>query len=171
MKKIVFSSSLKSIKKNLNNAEISNSNFLLYLSLNYVPNSNSIYKDIKKLKPAHYIKINNKKVEFIKYWNLPLNENVSKNIEFEEKLKYLLIDLIKLQSRSDVEVASMLSGGIDSSLITILFAKNSNRKIKTFCLDFIGKNQNESLDADLVSKKINSEHFLKEIDQNIFFLL
>ncbi len=168
-KKIVFSSSLKSIKKSLNNTEISNSNFLLYLSLNYVPNSNSIYKDIKKLKPAHYIKINNKKVEFIKYWNLPLNENVSNNIEFEEKLKYLLIDSIKLQSRSDVEVASMLSGGIDSSLITILFAKNSNRKIKTFCLDFIGKNQNESLDADLVSKKINSEHFLKEIDQNIFF--
>tara|TARA_Y100000996_G_C22543543_1_gene650901 strand:- start:271 stop:2103 length:1833 start_codon:yes stop_codon:yes gene_type:complete len=168
-KKIVFSSNIKSIKKNLSNIEISNSNFLLYLSLNYVPNSNSIYKDIKKLKPAHYIKIKNKKVEFIKYWNLPLNENELDKKEFEETLKYLLIDSINIQSRSDVEVASMLSGGIDSSLISILFAKNSNRKIKTFCLDFLGKNQNENLDADLVSKKINSEHFFNEIDHNIFF--
>ncbi|MAZ07790.1 MAG: asparagine synthase (glutamine-hydrolyzing) [Rickettsiales bacterium] len=168
-KKIVFSSNIKSIKKNLSNIEISNSNFLLYLSLNYVPNSNSIYKDIKKLKPAHYIKIKNKKVEFIKYWNLRLNENELDKKEFEETLKYLLIDSINIQSRSDVEVASMLSGGIDSSLISILFAKNSNRKIKTFCLDFLGKNQNENLDADLVSKKINSEHFFNEIDHNIFF--
>lgn len=168
-KQIIFSSNLKSIKKILGKIEVSNVNFLLYLSLNYIPNSNSIYNNIKKLKPAHYIKIENDKVEFKKYWSLPSDKQQISSDEFDEKLKYLLSDTIKIQSRSDVEVASMLSGGIDSSLISILFSKNSNNRIKTFCLDFLGKNKNESLDAEIVSKKINSDHYFKEINQSIFF--
>ena len=100
---------------------------------------------------------------------MPNNKNKFNNNEFNEKLKYLLEDSIKIQSRSDVEVASMLSGGIDSSLISILFAKNNDRQIKTFCLDFFGKKQNEGADAKEISKKINSDHFFREINQDIFF--
>ncbi len=168
-KGIIFSSNIKSLKKKLNNIEINNVNFLLYLSLNYVPNSNSIYKNIEKLKPSQYLKIKNKKVEFINYWSLPINKNKFNNNEFNETLKYLLEDSIKIQGRSDVEVASMLSGGIDSSLISILFAKSSDRQIKTFCLDFFGKNRNEGEDAREISKKISSVHFFKEINQDVFF--
>ena len=168
-KKIVFASSINSIKKNCPNIKIDNKNFLLYLSLNYIPNSNSIYNQINKLKPGHYIKIENNKVEFINYWSLPKNKNKINKEEFDEILEELIVDSIKIQSRSDVEVGSMLSGGIDSSLITILFAKNIKTKIKSFCIDFKGKEQNENLDALQVSKLINSKHFFKEIDNKIFF--
>ena len=168
-KKIVFASSIKSIKKNCKNIKIDNKNFLLYLSLNYVPNSNSIYNQINKLKAGHYIKIENNKVEFIKYWSLPENKNKIDEEEFNETLEKLIIDSIKIQTRSDVEVGSMLSGGIDSSLITILFSKNIKNKIKSFCIDFTDKEQNENIDALRVSKKINTEHFFKEIDNKIFF--
>ena len=168
-KKIVFASSINSIKKNCPNIKIDNKNFLLYLSLNYIPNSNSIYNQINKLKPGHYIKIENNKIEFINYWSLPLNKNKINKEEFDKVLEELIVDSIKIQSRSDVEVGSMLSGGIDSSLITILFAKNIKTKIKSFCIDFKGKEQNENLDALQVSKLINSKHFFKEIDNKIFF--
>ena len=84
-------------------------------------------------------------------------------------MKNLILNSIKIQSRSDVEVGSMLSGGVDSSIVTSLFAKNIDKKVKTFCLDFIGKNQNENNDAQIVSKNINSDHFNKNVDHKIFY--
>ncbi len=168
-KKLLFSSSLKSIKKALSKININQKNFLLFLTANYVPNSESIYDNINKLKPGQYIRIQNKRIKFIKYWNLPYSEKLIKEDEFEENLKSLIINSIKIQSRSDVEVGSMLSGGVDSSIVTTLFAKNIDKKVKTFCLDFVGKNQNENIDAEIVSKKINSDHFNKKIDHNIFY--
>ena len=168
-KKLYFSSSLKSIKKVLSNININKKNFLLYLTANYVPNSESIYSDINKLKPGKYIRIQNNRIQIIKYWNLPNSNKFSKDDEFEQHLKNLILNSIKIQSRSDVEVGSMLSGGVDSSIVTSLFAKNIDKKIKTFCLDFIGKNQNENNDAQIVSKNINSDHFSKNVDYKIFY--
>lgn len=167
-KEIIFASSIKSIKKKINKIKISKTNFLLYLSLNYVPNSNSIYGEIKKLKPAQYIKIKNKKIEFINYWTLPLYKKKNTH-EFNEKLKYLFENSIKIQSRSDVEVGAMLSGGLDSSLVSILFSKNNDNQIKTFCVDFFGKYPNEGLDAKEVANKIKSQHIDREINQDVFF--
>ena len=168
-KRLCFSSSIKSIKKILSNINIDKKNFLLYLTANYVPNSESIYSDIKKLKPGEYIRIQNNRIKFIKYWNLPNSNKFINDDEFEQNLKNLILNSIKIQSRSDVEVGSMLSGGVDSSIITSLFAKNVDKKVKTFCLDFIGKNQNENNDAQIVSKNINSDHFNKNIDHKIFY--
>ena len=168
-KKIIFASSISSIKKICSNIQMDNSNFLLYLSINYVPNSNSIFSQIKKLKPGHYIKIKKNKVEFINYWSLPeINYSVDEK-GFNNTLKHLLIDSVKIQSRSDVEVGSMLSGGVDSSIITSLFSKNIQKRVKTFCVDFKDKSQNENVDALKISKNIKSEHFFKEIDSKIFF--
>ncbi len=168
-KKLYFSSSVKSIKKVLSNININKKNFLLYLTANYVPNSESIYSGINKLKPGEYIRIQNNRIKFIKYWNLPKSNKSIKDDEFEQNLKNLILNSIKIQSRSDVEVGSMLSGGVDSSIVTSLFAKNIDKKVKTFCLDFIGKNQNENNDAQIVSKNINSDHFNKNIDHKIFY--
>jgi asparagine synthase (glutamine-hydrolysing) len=168
-KKIVFASSISSIKKICNDVKIDNKNFLLYLSLNYVPNSNSIYNQINKLKPGHYARIKNNKIEFINYWSLPIKNNKVNEEEFNSSLKDLIIDSVKIQSRSDVEVGSMLSGGIDSSIVTSLFSKNIKKEIKTFCIDFTGKEPNENEDALEVSRKIQSKHYYKEINSKFFF--
>ena len=139
------------------------------MTANYVPNSESIFSNINKLKPGEYIRIQNNRIQFIKYWNLPNGNKFIKDDEFELNLKNLILNSIKIQSRSDVEVGSMLSGGVDSSIVTSLFAKNIDKKVKTFCLDFIGKNQNENNDAQIVSKNINSDHFNKNVDHKIFY--
>lgn len=168
-KKIVFASSISSIKKVCNDIRVDDKSFLLYLSLNYVPNSKSIYNGINKLKPGNYIRIKNNKVDFINYWCLPKKNNKINEEEFNDTIKNLIIDSVKIQSRSDVEVGSMLSGGVDSSIITSLFSKNTEKEIKTFCIDFIGKEQNENIDALKISHNIESQHHFKEIDNKIFF--
>ena len=168
-KKLIFASSIKSIKKISYDFTISEKNFLLFLTLNYIPNSDSIYNNIKKLKPGYYIKIENNKVKFVNYWSLPKFKKNINELEFERILENLITDSIKIQSRSDVEVGSMLSGGLDSSVITTLFAKNVKNKIKTFCVDFTGKKLNENDDAEKVSRSISSDHFYKKIDSSLFF--
>lgn len=167
-KKIIFASNLKSIKKQLTSCTISSKDFLLYLSTNYVPASNSIFKNIFKLKPAHYIKIKNNKIQYINYWNLALTKKYKDPKIFNEVLKNLIIDSVKIQSRSDVDVATMLSGGLDSSIISTIFA-DYNKNIKSFCIDFHGKNNNENIDAELISKQIKSEHFYKKINHEDFY--
>ena len=137
------------------------------MTANYVPNSESIYSGINKLKPGEYIRIQNNRIKFIKYWNLPKSNKSIKDDEFEQNLKNLILNSIKIQSRSDVEVGSMLSGGVDSSIVTSLFAKNIDKKVKLL-FRFYWQKSNENNDAQIVSKNINSDHFNKNIDHKIF---
>ena len=168
-KKIFFASSINSLKKIENNLEINKNNFLLYLSLNYTPKSESIYNRVKKLKPGHYIKIKHNKVSFNQYWSLPnFKKTISENI-YLDGLKDLIENSIKIQSRSDVPVGSMLSGGLDSSLISILFAKKISYPIKSFCIDFDDKEINENVDALKISKQIKSIHISERISRQHFF--
>lgn len=168
-KSLIFSSNLNSLKKVLSNLTISKKNFLLYMSLNYAPNSESIYEGIYKLKPGHLIKICNNKADIIQYWQIPkIKKKISRN-DYYLSLKNLITDSVKIQSRSDVPVGSMLSGGLDSALVTILFSRQINHPIKSFCIDFQGKEVNENEGALEVSKKINSIHHHKIITEDDFF--
>jgi len=163
---LIFSSEIKSIlkltdkKQPLNLEAISS-----YMSFRYPILNDTFFKDIYSLSPAHYIKIKDLKVDIKEYWNLKEKFNEQKFDKGEEyyktKLKELLEDSVKLRMRSDVPFGAFLSGGVDSSIITALMAKNSKEKIKTFTIGFQEEGYNEFKYAKLVSKKYKTEH--KEI--------
>ena len=74
----------------------------------------------------------------------------------------MLKDVIKSQLISDVPVGCFLSGGLDSSLIAYLMnSVIKNERINTFSIGFENKEYDESHYSTIVSKKINSNHFLK----------
>ena len=109
----------------------------LYLNNMYIAAPISIFKDIKKLQPAHYLKIEGKKRTIQKFWNpqhhicWEMQEN-----EIRENFINLFSDAIKIRGYSDVPFGVFLSGGIDSSAVTALMASRSPEPIKTFTVGF-----------------------------------
>ncbi len=120
---LVFASEIKSI---LLHPEISpdlNWNGIQqYLTLQYCIGSQTLFKGIKKVEPGCFVQGNRGKVQrFGRYWdaNYHIDEEHSEKW-FAEELRDLLADSVRLQSRSDVPLGTYLSGGIDSSVITVL---------------------------------------------------
>ncbi len=147
-----------------------------YMAYGYVPGEMCIIEGIRKLRPAHALCYDRKsnQVRVWSYWELPVQETecIANAAELVEKLEDLLEDAVKRQLVADVPVAVLLSGGVDSSLITALAAKASARKLKTFTVSFPGhRNHDESGHARLVADHFGTEHTVMRADDPSFELL
>lgn len=131
----------------------------LYLSLQYVPSPWTMFKNIKKLPPAHYLLIKNKEVLVNKYWQLEVKTSPRlKQEEYEEGIRENLDEAVRLRLVSDVPVGAFLSGGLDSSIIVGLMSKHLTSPVKTFSVGFAEKLYNELTYSRIVAKKFNAEH-------------
>jgi len=138
-----------------------------YMRYGHVPAPFSIYKDIKKLLPGHFVKVKkygNEISEVIQYWS-PKNiiNNTKKKYFFsinqtEQDLDLLIKDSVRKRIIADVPVGAFLSGGVDSSLIVAQMQSLSKNKIKTFCIGNIDKKFNEAQYASEIAKYIGTEH-------------
>jgi asparagine synthase (glutamine-hydrolysing) len=157
----IWASELKSIVGISNNTPKINSTALsLYFQLTYIPSPYTIYKGIHKLEANHFIE-------------LDCNENTYLVLEIEQPTAKFSIDskkeAIKVthelvqksvlsRSISDVPIGTFLSGGVDSSIVSLCLAQKQERKIDTFSIGFDKKSFDESDKSRLVSKLINSKH-------------
>ncbi len=139
---------------------------------------NGIFKDIFELKPAHYIKYNGHKVKQKRYWNV---KNKIFNDTFDEcqkKINKHVSNAIKRQMVSDVGIATLLSGGLDSSIITGVCANELLKKgevLTTYSIDyednskyFKGNDFQVSEDSsfiNLITERFNTNHEYKIISQ------
>ena len=107
----------------------------------------TVFKNIFELPPGHLMTINKEKTKIQEYWRMSfpnVNDYEDKPISFySEKLKELLYDSVTIRLRADVPVASYLSGGIDSSIISSLVKKYHNNELITFSVAFEDKNYDE----------------------------
>lgn len=151
---------LKQIK-----AEIDEKSLHEYLTFQMVLKKHSLFKNIYKLEPGNFIIVKNgviKKKE--KYWSIDFTINSEKTEEqFSDELKSLLDRSLSIQMRSDVPVGTYLSGGLDSSAVTILASKYSHNQIKTFTGAFKESEEfDETKFAKIVAKAAHA-------DQNIIY--
>lgn len=133
-----------------------------YLSYGYVREDRTLICKVKKLLPAHYLtySIKNKKLRINKYWSIPPYQvnNLKKN-ELVHKFDELLKQSVKNQLISDVPVGVLLSGGIDSSLVTAYASEISNKQLKTFHISLGGYNKfNEAKYAKTVANYFDTSH-------------
>ena len=176
---LVFSSEIKGMLANKDiPVKLDYSSLSKFLSLGYTSNSNSIFNDIKKVKPGHYIcfDLNTGDFTMNKYWELPKYDN-DKNIDsidLIDEFQTIFKKAVSSQLVSDVPLGILLSGGLDSSLITAMAAK-SVKNIKTFTVKFSNsKKYDESKYAKLISKYFSTEHYELEastIESDIFLKL
>ena len=139
---------------------IDEDSFLLFLALTYIPAPKSIYKNLKKLQPGHWLKIENNKLSIQKYWDVTNNYQKIEisNDDFVREAFNLLNNSIRLNSHSDVPIGCFLSGGIDSSIISALYCRENDEILNTFTVDLEGKNVTELSYAKLVSDLYNTNH-------------
>jgi len=142
-----------------------------YLSLMNIPAPFTIYQDIHKLRPGHYLLIENGQVREERWWNLPLGtETTESEPVILEKLESLLQDSIRLRLISDAPLGTFLSGGVDSSIISAIAAQQAKgQKLATFSVTFSGQAKyDERRYSRQVTQHINSTH--TEIDLQVDFL-
>jgi len=110
-----------------------------YLVLQYVLNSETFFRGIQKIRPGHYCLIDLESYDetTVNYWEPDFRVDTNHTEQyFVETLQDLLKDAIALQLQSDVPLGTHLSGGLDSSLVTILASKIYPGPLKTFAGGF-----------------------------------
>ncbi|MEN9524275.1 MAG: hypothetical protein RL536_344 [Candidatus Parcubacteria bacterium] len=138
-----------------------------YLRLGYIPPWKTIYSNVHTLPPAHAGIVKDQKLKTWRYWRLEKRRPGSQ-ISYDEaktEIKRLLVDAVRKRMVADVEIGSLLSGGVDSTLITAYAQKCSPRPIKTFALGY-GASKNELPFALEASRKIGTEHHTCVVDVN-----
>jgi asparagine synthase (glutamine-hydrolysing) len=143
---LIFSSEIKGILCDGNvRKEIDWTALDLYLTFNYIPAPKTIFKNIQKLETGHYLLAEKKTVVTRKYWDINTGithlqdkpERRSDQIGFyKERLYGLMENAVQKRMISDVPLGAFLSGGIDSSIIVGLMARNSERPVKTFSIGY-----------------------------------
>lgn len=165
----IFASELKAILKYPSTSRVIDMLSLSkYLTYEYVPAPNSIFKYIKKLKPGHFMtyKVSSKEVIIKKYWDIPLLDDAiahKTEKEYAEELIELLRESVRLRLISDVPLGIFLSGGIDSSIITALATEQSDI-VQTFTVSFKEKSFDESGYAAEIAKRFNTVHHSEVLD-------
>lgn len=129
----------------------------------YISAPQSIYKNVYKLEPGHFIRISSDhSMEKVRYWSVEDTANSPQITgaleEIEDELENLLIDAFKKRLVADVPVGIFLSGGIDSSLVTAILAKHTSHRLKTFTIGFHEKGFDESSWARKIAEKLGTEH-------------
>ncbi|MGN6532208.1 MAG: asparagine synthase (glutamine-hydrolyzing) [Ginsengibacter sp.] len=148
----------------------------LVSSINYrwVSGNESMFNDCFKLPPAHYILYHKHSgIKLVKYWELGEEINLNSNEneiagEIEETIK----KSVERHMVADVPVSSFLSGGLDSSLISVL-AKKTNHALSTFTIGTSEKDQeiekmpDDEKYAKLIADSFGFDHHVIKISPDI----
>lgn len=130
------------------------------------------FKNINEIKPGHYAIFKNGKLEITKYWDLVTQECPDNEQLALEHVRYLLTDATKRQLVSDVGICSMLSGGVDSSILTAI-AKDNVKNLDTFSIDFYGNDKNFVANSYQISRDSDyieiMKDYLKTTHHTIYF--
>jgi asparagine synthase (glutamine-hydrolysing) len=158
---LIFGSEIKSILA-YGVPKICNTEVLeIYLTFSYIPAPHTFYKNIHKIKPGHYLKVNIDGVKEYQYWDLPQldekNMNSNKK-EIFESFENIFTDSVRIRMRSDVPYGAFLSGGLDSSSIVALMSGISSFPIETFTIGFKEKSYDERSLASLIANRFKTNH-------------
>lgn len=161
--RLYWSSELKSIITSLKKVpEISNQALSLYFQLTYIPAPYTIYKNIHKLEANSYIEFDciTQSLEILPIENI-IEDEYDKNMSFQKAKSItheLVNESIKSRTVSDVPIGTFLSGGVDSSIVSLCLSENTSIPIDTFSIGFEKKSFDESDKSQLVAKLIGSNH-------------
>ncbi|PLX07007.1 MAG: asparagine synthase (glutamine-hydrolyzing) [Marinilabiliales bacterium] len=156
---IIFASEIKAIIENKNiPREINKKSVSEYFIYRYIPSPNTIFNNIFKIEPAHYIEINsNLDIHKYEYHKFKFDNINASRKSITKKVDELVRRSVGIHIRSDVPVGSFLSGGYDSSLMVKYFSE-LKEGINTFSIGFDNWDKSEHKYAKIVSDKFKTNH-------------
>ena len=131
-----------------------------------------VFKNINELKPAHFLLFNKSGIHIERYWKLQSKEHRDSFGKTCEIIRDLLEDSISKQLLSNFPICTMLSGGLDSSIITAYasnyFKSKDMHKLETFSVDYVDNDKNfiksdfqpnsDNYYIDIMQRKFNTNH-------------
>ena len=131
--RLYFASEAKALLPFLPDIETDSDALAEYLTFQYTIGEKTLFKGIHQLLPAHSLIAENGRVEIKRYWDVHYDIDWShKPAYFEGRLRELISDSMAMHLRSDVPVGAHISGGIDSSLVSILASRADPRNREAF---------------------------------------
>lgn len=168
--RIVFASEIKSILTALKaRPEINFEAVHNFLTFNYVPAPQSIFKNVVHLMPGHRLEIAARETKTERWWDLSQTIPVQGRSESDwiEEFNAILDDAVRIRMRSDVPFGAFLSGGVDSSTIVGLMARHQADPVKTFCIGFKDPKYDESEFAQAAADRFGAEHVVKFVEADM----
>ncbi|MFA5863712.1 MAG: asparagine synthase (glutamine-hydrolyzing) [Phycisphaerae bacterium] len=177
---LYFASELKSIRSVLANLQIKKSSLIDYLRFGYIPAPDTAFAHVYKIPPGHKLEVHLDYQRRLKnpavppptpYYH-PRSSVFTENYgEAKSELTSLLTQAVSKRLIADVPLGILLSGGIDSSIVTALASMSSNIPIKTFSVGFKSELYNELPLAGLVAKKYHTDHTELIVEPEIEMML
>ena len=133
-----------------------------YLTFGYILPNKTIYSNIQTLLPAHSGVVKNGTLQTQEYWRLEKKQSTASYDEAKETIRHLLNEAVRKRMIADVEIGSLLSGGVDSTLVTEVAQTYASNPIKTFSIGYEGA-YSELPFAQEASKYIGTEHHTKSV--------
>lgn len=164
----LFGSELKALRAHpAFNASVDRGALALLLRHNYIPAPYSIHQGIFKLPPGTWLQLaqGQRETQAQAYWSLAevaergmANPFTGGDTEAVDELARLMGKAVAGQQVADVPLGALLSGGIDSSLVTSLMQAQSTRRVRTFTIGFEEKAYDEATHARAVAGHLGTEH-------------
>ena len=157
--RIVFASDIRALREEIN-TKIDPDSVVKYIALAYTPGVETMWTGVKKLLPAHYLLINSDgDIKCQRYWKVRTSGCWQGSVvEAKDQLDEYLADAVRLQMRSDVPVGIFLSGGVDSSALLSYASSLTEEPLRTYTINFTGKNSEDAKYAELVAKRYGAIH-------------
>ena len=150
-------------------AEIDHEGLLQYFYFGYIPDPCTAFRAIRKLPAGHLMEFRNGKIKIRQYWNLPeygTHPPISEP-ECLEELERRLQEAVRIRLISDVPLGALLSGGVDSSIIVALMARESTKPVQTFSIGFREEKFNEAEYARQVAERFGTDHHELVLDPDL----
>jgi asparagine synthase (glutamine-hydrolysing) len=171
---LIFSSEIRPIKLKLTDRELDKDALACLLRLRYNPSPYTLYKNLRKIHPGHYLEVdlnsNDISIYERSYLDGPsvLVTNSIKSNEVEEYGNYFE-KAVNRQLLSDVPVGILLSGGVDSAMVAAIAQKYSSTALKAFTIGFDGDHYEDEIhDAAKTAEFLGLDHYVKRISFDDF---
>ncbi|MCD6400232.1 asparagine synthase (glutamine-hydrolyzing), partial [candidate division WOR-3 bacterium] len=139
-----------------------------FLSLSYVPDPETVYEDVHKLRPGHTLTVTDAdEVRERCYWAPAFTPGEASADNAREELEALVRDAVERRMISDVPLGAFLSGGIDSSLVVSHMVGAESGPVKTFSIGFTEKRFDELTYARAVAQRYQTEHREKVVSPDV----
>jgi len=143
-----------------------------YLSQRFIQSPHTMFKEIQKLPPAHYMFVKNGQITISRYWDISFcDKKQLSEADVIDGLNHHIQRATASHMVSDVPVGAFLSGGLDSSTIVSTMSMTHREKFKTFSIGVQEHDFNEIPYARIVADKYHTAQIDKVIDLNIIHSL
>jgi asparagine synthase (glutamine-hydrolysing) len=157
---LVFASEIKSILCHPQvNREASAQAIADFLAVRYVPGPGTLFANVLKVLPGHWLLCEDGHIRHGQYWDFTFHptQRCSRE-EYMKGIREHVHRAVQERMMADVPVGALLSGGVDSSIVTGVMSGMSEHAVQTFAVGFDDPSANELPYADLVSRHFGTEH-------------